>query len=71
MDNLRSLDPEWYSKGIVGETVLMNMEYYLFNHGKPDIEGFTRWAMEFGLSKREIIFIIKESKVTETLGNID
>ena len=71
MDNLRSLDSEWYTKGVIGETVLMNMEYYLFNHGKPNFEGFTRWAMEFGLNKREIISIINESMVTETLGNID
>lgn len=71
MDNLRSLDPKWYTKGMIGETVLMNMEHYLFNHGNPDWDGFTRWAVEFGLSKREIISIIKEAMVTETLGNIE
>jgi len=62
MDNLRSLDPEWYSKGMVGEAVLMNMEHYLFNHGEPDIEGFTRWAIEFGLNKHETIKLINEAR---------
>lgn len=62
MDNLRSLDPEWYSKGMVGETVLMNMEHYLFNHGVPDLEGFTRWAVKFGLNKHEIIKLINEAR---------
>lgn len=69
MDNLRSLDPKWYTKGIIGETVLMNMEHYLFNHGAPNWDGFTRWAVEFGLSKSEIILLIKEARVTESLGN--
>jgi hypothetical protein len=71
MDNLRSLDPKWYTKGMIGETVLMNMEHYLFNHGDPDWDGFTRWAVEFGLSKNEIISIMKQTIVTETLDNID
>ena len=71
MDNLRSLDPEWYTKGMIGETVLMNMEHYLFNHDAPDWDGFTRWAVEFGLNKNEIISIMKQTMVTETLDNID
>ena len=69
MDNLRSLDPKWYTKGMVGETVLMNMEHYLFNHGAPNWSGFTQWAVEFGLNKSEIILLIKEARVTETLDN--
>lgn len=69
MDNLRSLDPKWYTKGIVGETVLMNMEHYLFNHSSPDWEGFARWAIDFGLNKSEFISLIKEAKATETLDN--
>ena len=71
MDNLRRLDPEWYTKGMVGEAVLMNMEYYLFNAGKPDVEGFTRWGVEFGLNKNEILAVIKESKVFTTLDKFD
>lgn len=69
MDNLRSLDPEWYTKGMIGETVLNNMEYYLFNHGDADWDGFTQWAINFGLNKTEIISLIKEAKVAESLDN--
>lgn len=69
MDNLRSLDPKWYTKGMIGETVLMNLEYYVYNKTQADWSGFVNWAKEFGLNKREIIFILKESMVTETLGN--
>ena len=70
MDNLRRLDPEWYTKGMVGETVLMNMEYYLFNAGEPDIESFTRWAVEFGLNKHEIISVLNEANVARSLGEV-
>lgn len=69
MDNLRRLDPEWYTKGMVGETVLMNMEHYLFNKDSEDIEGFTRWGLEFGLNKNEIISVINEAKEVKGLGN--
>lgn len=67
MDNLRSLDPKWYTKGMVGETVLMNMEHYLFNKTNEDIEGFTRWGLAFGLNKNEIVSIISEAKVERSL----
>lgn len=70
MDNLRRLDPEWYTKGMVGETVLMNMEHYLLNHTKSDIEGFTRWALNFGLNKHEIVAVINEAKVAKSLGEV-
>lgn len=64
MNNLRRLDPDWYSKGMIGETVLMNVEHYLFNHCEADIEGFTRWAVNFGLNKHEIVKILNEAKET-------
>lgn len=68
MDNLRSLDPEWYTKGMVGETVLMNMEHYLFNPNSPDYEGFTLWALNYGLNKREVMDVINEAIVANSLG---
>lgn len=70
MENLRRLDPKWYTKGMIGETVLSNMEHYLFNPTRPDWDGFTRWAIDFGLNKREIILLIKEAKVAESLGEV-
>jgi hypothetical protein len=41
----------------------------LFNHGDADWDGFTRWAIDFGLNKKEIILLIKEAKVAESLDN--
>jgi hypothetical protein len=69
MDNLRRLDPEWYTKGMIGETVLMNLEHYVYNKDEPNWTGFTMWAFNFGLNKSEVISIIKEAMVTETLDN--
>lgn len=69
MDNLRRLDPEWYTKGMIGETILMNLEHYAYSKKEPDWSGFALWAFNFGLNKREVISILKESMVTETLDN--
>ena len=69
MDNLRSLDPKWYTKGMIGETVLMNLEHYIYNKEIANWTGFTMWAFEFGLNKSEVISIIKEAMVTESLDN--
>lgn len=69
MDNLRSLDPKWYTKGMIGETVLMNLEHYVYSKAKSDWSGFALWAFEFGLNKNEVISIIKESMETESLDN--
>ena len=69
MDNLRSLDPKWYTKGMIGETVLMNLEHYVYGKAQPNWSGFTMWAFEFGLNKSEVISIIKEAMVTESLDN--
>ena len=70
MDNLRRLDPEWYTKGMVGETVLMNMEYYLFNAGEPDVQGFVLWADNYGLNKEEINIVLNEANVARSLGEV-
>jgi hypothetical protein len=69
MDNLRSLDPKWYTKGMIGETVLMNLEHYVYSKDEPHWTGFAMWAFEFGLNKHEVISILKEAIATETLNN--
>jgi hypothetical protein len=54
---------------MIGETVLMNLEHYVYGKAQPNWSGFTMWAFEFGLNKSEVISIIKEAMMTETLDN--